>query len=104
MAERVSIDDLGFAADWIEAYDGQEDDENNERAARLGAWLRVEIARREHDARERQVVRQVAAATGRSIADVKVAQRRIRVREAAQATMRSAWDRDHHSTDERSDT
>jgi hypothetical protein len=49
MTVRVSIDDLLFAADWIEAYDGDEGDENNEASQRVGAWIRKEIDRRREE-------------------------------------------------------
>ena len=51
MGERVSTDDLAFAADWLAYYDPSPDDEvNGERAVRVVAWLRSEIEKREKNA------------------------------------------------------
>ncbi len=74
--ERVSIDDLAFAATWLDAHDGADEDgtpdENDAAARRVSAWLRAEIARREEDA----AVREVAKRTGASPARARAAVRR----------------------------
>ncbi len=68
----VTVDDLSFAADWMEAYEGQDDDDNNAAAARVAAWLRAEITRRA----EAAAVRKLAAETGADPARCREALRR----------------------------
>lgn len=77
--DRVSVDDLEFAADWLRTYEGGPGDENTERAVRVAAWLEAEFTRRKRAAVERQVIREVAARTGRSSTDpaVRDAARRV---------------------------
>lgn len=70
MANRVTAEDLAWAATWLGAYEGYDgvpaddspdsDDEQVQTARRVAAWLRSEVARRE----ERAVVRSVSASTG----------------------------------------
>lgn len=52
---RVSIEDLEFASTWVETYDGAEDDENNQRAERVVAWIDAEIAKRRFEIKVREV-------------------------------------------------
>lgn len=61
---RVSIDDLLFAQDWLETYDGAPDDENNAAAQRVAAWLQAEITRRENDITFRRFCRAIAEKHG----------------------------------------
>lgn len=78
-APRVTADDLGLAATWLESYnDGEHTDYSGEedQAAvvmfRVAAWLRAEEARRELDARVRHIARLVAQRTGRKPTDPRV--------------------------------
>lgn len=71
MADRVTTDDLSWAADWIGCFD-PEDAAENERRDRVVAWLNAEVARREQDA----VARAAAKELGRKPAEVKAAMRR----------------------------
>ncbi len=57
----VSIDDLAFAATWMDAHDGGEGDDNQAAAERVSAWLRALIARREEDAAVRALVKETGA-------------------------------------------
>ena len=61
MTERVSNDDLAFAVDWLESYDG-DGDEVEQKAFRVAAWLRRQIEQREIEAvaRKHNVSRKVA--------------------------------------------
>ena len=64
---RVSRDDLDFAATWLDNYEGQDDDdENNAAATRVSAWLRAEIARRDEDADVRRVVARTGTTRARA--------------------------------------
>lgn len=80
MSARVTADDLLFAADWIEAYDGAPDDANNAAAARVGAWLRAEVARREEDA----AVERLMKSTGADRARARRVLREVRASSAAE--------------------
>jgi len=60
-AERVTADDLHFAAQWVESYEAGPDDENGESIERVAAWLRAEAARIE----TREVARVLAARVNR---------------------------------------
>lgn len=62
---RPSADDLAFAATWIEAYDGDDDDENNDRRDRVAAWLRAMLDKDAEDAAVRRVAREFEARHGR---------------------------------------
>ncbi len=54
---RVSIDDLAFAAEWMQAFDPAPDEEGGEeRRDRVIEWLNNEVAKREVAA----IVRQTA--------------------------------------------
>lgn len=56
---RVSMDDLAFAAAWMEAYDPAPDEEGGEeRRDRVIEWLNNEIAKRETDAMVRRAAKQ----------------------------------------------
>lgn len=81
---RVSADDLAFAADWMDAYDGEdmhgEPDDLAPAARRVAAWLRAEVARRENAIAGRAAVREVATRTGMTPARAREALRRIRQR------------------------
>jgi hypothetical protein len=60
-AERISLDDLGVAADWLESYDG-DGDEAEQRCHRVAEWLRRQIEQRETEAvaRRNGVSRKIA--------------------------------------------
>jgi hypothetical protein len=68
MSNRVSIDDLRLAAEWCaEGYEGHEngsDNDNVESLARVAAWMRQEIQRREIDQTTRRIAR-LLEGTGR---------------------------------------
>lgn len=54
MNQRVSAQDLAFAADWLRCYEAAPGDEaDDERAERVAAWIDAEIARREAAAYDR---------------------------------------------------
>lgn len=72
MKTRVSVDDLLFAATWLEGYEGEDDDANNEAAARVAAWLRTEVDRRE----EAVIVSRLIKTTGLSRAKARAIYRR----------------------------
>lgn len=61
----VSIDDLAFAADWMDTYDGRDEDgtlsDNDKAAQRVVVWLVAEIARRHEDAAVRDLVKKTGA-------------------------------------------
>jgi hypothetical protein len=65
VSKRVSADDLAFAADWLDAYDGADEDgtpdANDDAARRVAAWLRAEIERRAEDAAVRDLVKSTGA-------------------------------------------
>lgn len=68
-----SIDAMAFAADWIDGYEA-ENDENGAYAAEMVAWLRKTIASRERDAMVRDVLRaNGVAATSKNVASVRSA-------------------------------
>ncbi len=69
MSGRVSIEDLRFAIDWLNTYDGDETDENNAAAARVAEWLQREIETREAAAVRRQVPGSTMAQARKAIAD-----------------------------------
>lgn len=83
MAERVSVEDLLFAQDWLaNGYEGDPDeDENVNRGKRVAAWIAAEIERRQQAAADRAAVAQVAAETGRPREELAAAMRRIRRQE-----------------------
>lgn len=80
-ADRVSADDLEFAATWLEAYDGAAEDgtldDNDYAARRVAAWLRAEAQRRY----DRAVVTRVVRETGVSREQARAGLARIRQRE-----------------------
>jgi hypothetical protein len=91
VAERVSIDDLAFAAQWLMAYEGgsgtpvaaqepRDDDEQQAALRRVSAWVQAEIVRREEDAK----VRVLAARTGATPARARRALREVRATRTAQ--------------------
>lgn len=58
MNQRVSANDLAFAAEWLRCYEAAPGDEaDNERAERVAAWLDAEITRRESAAYDRVVAK-----------------------------------------------
>ena len=70
MTARVSIDDLLFAADWLDTYEADNDDisqANGEAAERVIKWLHAEVARRRSDANIRAIQARVKADTGRAV-------------------------------------
>jgi hypothetical protein len=67
--ERVTADDLAFAADWLDAYDDEHDggDGSGTAAARrVRDWLRAEVARRAEDAAVRDLVKTTGATPARA--------------------------------------
>lgn len=50
---RVSCEDLAFAAEWLRSYEAAPDDDGGERAERVAAWIDAERSRREVAAYER---------------------------------------------------
>ncbi len=93
MSERVSLEDLSWAAGWLLAYEGmqgvpvagqqpEDDDEFQARARRVAAWLDAEVSRRIEDAG----VRKVAKRTGVSMTRARAALRRsLAAQDAADA-------------------
>lgn len=85
-AEHVTADNLELAATWLEEYNDGETTEPNSDAVdeaavvmfKVAAWLRREAARREREARLREVTREVAHRHGRKASDpaIKAAVRR----------------------------
>jgi hypothetical protein len=75
MSQRVSVDDLEFAATWLDNYEGQDDDENNAAAVRVAAWLRAEIAKRAEDVGVRAIVAQTGVEPARARAALRRAVR-----------------------------
>lgn len=67
--QRVSIDDLEFARDWMGTYEPGPDDDNGSRAERIKQWLDDEITAR----RIAAGARQIAKDTGLSLGKAKVA-------------------------------
>jgi hypothetical protein len=62
-APRVTVDDLGFAIDWLDAYeptDNAADQANRAAIARLKVWLGREISKRERRAHAARVQRTVS--------------------------------------------
>jgi hypothetical protein len=80
MTQRVSIDDLEFAATWLEAYEGSEEcggDENVAIAQRMATWLRAEAAKREEEMVVRTVVRKTGATPAKVRAKVRETKERM---------------------------
>lgn len=73
---RVSADDLAFAAEWMDAYDGADTDgnldENDHAARRVAAWLRAEADRRANA----RAVRDLVSKTGATPAQARAALRK----------------------------
>lgn len=75
--ERVTADDLGLAATWLEEYnDGEPTEPNSDKpdeAAivmfKVARWLRAEEARRTREARVRELTKLAAQRTGRKASD-----------------------------------
>jgi hypothetical protein len=80
MTERdpVTINDLAFAVEWLEAYEGEAVEELGP-VLRVAAWLRSEIARRE----ERQAISKIAREARVSKAEARTRLRRILAARAA---------------------
>lgn len=73
--DRVTADNLAFAAEWLDCYDGTGENGDVEGEAvmhRVADWLRAEAARRE----EAAAVRQIVARTGHTPATVRAHLRR----------------------------
>lgn len=64
---QTTTDDLLLAADWLETYDGGDDDENGERLAIVAQWLRTEAQRREEAATVRRIAAQATRKHGRKV-------------------------------------
>lgn len=72
---RATVDDLRFAAEWLDAYEADPDDDANvAAAARAAAWLRAEVARRADAA----AIRKLASQTGATPAQARRALRNAR--------------------------
>jgi hypothetical protein len=69
----MTLDDLYFLYDWMEAYDGEESPKNSAAQTRILAWADREIARRRRDA----LVRSTAKLHNVSIARANRALRKI---------------------------
>lgn len=67
----VTTDDLYFAIDWLEAYEGGEDDSNVQAVQRLVAMLEGMIDKRQ----DKAIVRAVAKRAGVSLTEARRAYR-----------------------------
>lgn len=94
--ERVSVDDLRFAAEWLDAYNDGEDTDftgNNEVepyvavARRVAEWLRKEAESREVAAE----VHELLKAAGVTTADAKTKAKARRIVQARRANAREEW-------------
>ena len=52
MNERVTVDDLWFAVEWLRAYDGPDGSPNNDAARHVAAWIEREALRRTRRAKD----------------------------------------------------
>jgi hypothetical protein len=87
---RVTIDDLNFAAEWVESYDPAPGETANAASAkRVTAWIKAEIAERRIRAKEDAMVRALCKQTGHSEKVVRAsktfADYRVEVREQVEA-------------------
>lgn len=72
MTARVTVSALRLAAEWVEAYDADGEDDPAAVSAELAAvaeFLRTEADRRDRDALVRSVARQAAEVMGRKATD-----------------------------------
>lgn len=78
------MDDLLFAATWLEEYEeGADGHEEVERCRRVATVLRSMAERQQRREREREVVQRCATETGRSLAECRAALRRVQARARA---------------------
>lgn len=79
---RVTMDDLAFAADFLESYEAAPgEDENGTSAARVAVWLRSELSKR----REAAAVRRVCDRRGWHPATFRNVLRQVRKKNAGGA-------------------
>jgi hypothetical protein len=83
VAQRVSINDLLFAEDWLaNGYEGDPDEDDNvDRGKRVAAWIHAEIERRQQAAADRAAVARVAEETGRNREELAATLRQVRRQE-----------------------
>lgn len=78
--DRVTSDDLQWAATWLMAYEGasgvpaaaqspDDDDEQQAVARRVAAWIETEVTRRTRESNRRVLAKRVAERTGLSPQD-----------------------------------